>query len=407
MAPAYAVPAMLRDAGITLQDFDYYEIHEAFAAQVLCTLKAWESADYCRHVARPAGAAGQHRPQPSSTSRAAASRWGTPSPPPARASSATLAKLLAARRQRQARPGVGVHRRGHGRDGHHRALRARARSADSSSTSARCSAVMRSRGVTRAPRSAWRQGRDSSSSYCATHRASSCCTRTRLARNCASTCCAETCCAGILEPAVIVGRQRDRAVADLRLEREEGLRHVGHADQVGPGAAQEQALGTRAEARPLDAGVGLFLVQRARPRRAPRRAMQRGGGARSWAARWRRAPPGPPPKKLAARRPLVKSRYCEGSAKIARAYFLAQAAHRRDPDQRRTPRLFRAQMLARKLISLGQQLVAQAVAGEEGHLAAVQRAAHQRRGGRAKGRGDLLGAAARAARASHTGPCRR
>ncbi|MBV8784393.1 MAG: acetyl-CoA C-acetyltransferase [Gammaproteobacteria bacterium] len=48
MAPAYAVPAMLRDAGISLQDFDYYEIHEAFAAQVLCTLKAWESADFCR-----------------------------------------------------------------------------------------------------------------------------------------------------------------------------------------------------------------------------------------------------------------------------------------------------------------------------------------------------------------------
>jgi acetyl-CoA C-acetyltransferase len=50
MAPAHAVPAMLRDAGLTLQDFDYYEIHEAFAAQVLCTLKAWESADYCRDV---------------------------------------------------------------------------------------------------------------------------------------------------------------------------------------------------------------------------------------------------------------------------------------------------------------------------------------------------------------------
>lgn len=50
MAPTYAVPAMLRDAGVTLQDFDYYEIHEAFAAQVLCTLKAWESADYCRDV---------------------------------------------------------------------------------------------------------------------------------------------------------------------------------------------------------------------------------------------------------------------------------------------------------------------------------------------------------------------
>ncbi|HEY1492606.1 MAG TPA: acetyl-CoA C-acyltransferase, partial [Steroidobacteraceae bacterium] len=58
MAPAYAVPAMLRDAGITLQDFDYYEIHEAFAAQVLCTLKAWESADYCRHALGLTGALG-------------------------------------------------------------------------------------------------------------------------------------------------------------------------------------------------------------------------------------------------------------------------------------------------------------------------------------------------------------
>lgn len=48
MAPAYAVPAMLDDAGLTLQDFDYYEIHEAFAAQVLCTLKAWESDDFCQ-----------------------------------------------------------------------------------------------------------------------------------------------------------------------------------------------------------------------------------------------------------------------------------------------------------------------------------------------------------------------
>ena len=42
MAPAYAMPRMLDRAGLSLQDFDYYEIHEAFAAQVLCTLKAWE-----------------------------------------------------------------------------------------------------------------------------------------------------------------------------------------------------------------------------------------------------------------------------------------------------------------------------------------------------------------------------
>jgi acetyl-CoA C-acetyltransferase len=48
MAPAYSVPAMLEDAGLSLQDFDFFEIHEAFAAQVLCTLAAWESAEWCR-----------------------------------------------------------------------------------------------------------------------------------------------------------------------------------------------------------------------------------------------------------------------------------------------------------------------------------------------------------------------
>jgi acetyl-CoA C-acetyltransferase len=49
MAPAYAVPRMLARRGLQLQDFDIYEIHEAFAAQVLCTLKAWESDDFCRN----------------------------------------------------------------------------------------------------------------------------------------------------------------------------------------------------------------------------------------------------------------------------------------------------------------------------------------------------------------------
>ena len=49
MAPTVAVPRMLKRAGLTLQDFDFYEIHEAFAAQVLCTLRAWESADYCKN----------------------------------------------------------------------------------------------------------------------------------------------------------------------------------------------------------------------------------------------------------------------------------------------------------------------------------------------------------------------
>jgi acetyl-CoA C-acetyltransferase len=49
MAPTIAVSEMLQQTGLSLQDFDFYEIHEAFAAQVLCTLKAWESPDYCKN----------------------------------------------------------------------------------------------------------------------------------------------------------------------------------------------------------------------------------------------------------------------------------------------------------------------------------------------------------------------
>jgi len=58
MAPAYAVAEILRDTQLTLQDFDYYEIHEAFAAVPLCLLRAWESAEYCRDRLRQEGALG-------------------------------------------------------------------------------------------------------------------------------------------------------------------------------------------------------------------------------------------------------------------------------------------------------------------------------------------------------------
>ncbi len=59
MAPAYAVPRMLNRADLTLQDFDFYEIHEAFASQVLSTLKAWEDPEFCKQrlgLAQPLGA---------------------------------------------------------------------------------------------------------------------------------------------------------------------------------------------------------------------------------------------------------------------------------------------------------------------------------------------------------------
>jgi acetyl-CoA C-acetyltransferase len=48
MAPVYAVSEMLKDAKLNLQDFDFYEIHEAFAAQTIATLKAWQSEEFCR-----------------------------------------------------------------------------------------------------------------------------------------------------------------------------------------------------------------------------------------------------------------------------------------------------------------------------------------------------------------------
>ena len=93
MAPAYAVAAMLKDAGLTLQDFDYYEIHEAFAAQVLCTLKAWESADFCRDrlgLAKPLGSIDRTRLNVNGSSVAV----GHPFAATGTRIVATLAKLL-------------------------------------------------------------------------------------------------------------------------------------------------------------------------------------------------------------------------------------------------------------------------------------------------------------------------
>jgi acetyl-CoA C-acetyltransferase len=64
MAPSYAVPRMLERNGLKLQDFDFYEIHEAFAAQVLCTLRAWEDRKFCKDrlgLDKPLGAIDRSR----------------------------------------------------------------------------------------------------------------------------------------------------------------------------------------------------------------------------------------------------------------------------------------------------------------------------------------------------------
>ncbi len=82
MAPAYAMPRMLERAGLTLQDFDFYEIHEAFASQVLATLSAWEDPVFCKErlgLDTPLGASTAR----SSTSPAPRSRPATRSLRPA------------------------------------------------------------------------------------------------------------------------------------------------------------------------------------------------------------------------------------------------------------------------------------------------------------------------------------
>ena len=96
MAPAYAVPMLLKDAGLTLADFDYYEIHEAFAAQVLCTLKAWESAEFGRYklgIGGPFGSIDRTKLNVVGSSLA----YGHPFAATGARIVATLAKLLAER----------------------------------------------------------------------------------------------------------------------------------------------------------------------------------------------------------------------------------------------------------------------------------------------------------------------
>jgi acetyl-CoA C-acetyltransferase len=95
MAPAYAAPRLLTRAGLTLQDFDFYEIHEAFASQVLATLAAWESAEFCKErlgLDEPLGAIDRTKLNVNGSSLAA----GHPFAATGGRIVATLAKLLGA-----------------------------------------------------------------------------------------------------------------------------------------------------------------------------------------------------------------------------------------------------------------------------------------------------------------------
>jgi acetyl-CoA C-acetyltransferase len=94
MAPAYAVPRLLARSGLSLRDFDFYEIHEAFASQVLATLRAWEDPDFCAKrlgLEQPLGAIDRSKLNVNGSSLAA----GHPFAATGGRIIATLAKLLA------------------------------------------------------------------------------------------------------------------------------------------------------------------------------------------------------------------------------------------------------------------------------------------------------------------------
>jgi acetyl-CoA C-acetyltransferase len=96
MAPTLAVSRMLQRAGLTLQDFEVYEIHEAFAAQVLATLKAWEDPAYCREALgrdQPMGAIDRAKLNPKGSSLA----YGHPFAATGARIVSALAKQLAAK----------------------------------------------------------------------------------------------------------------------------------------------------------------------------------------------------------------------------------------------------------------------------------------------------------------------
>jgi acetyl-CoA C-acetyltransferase len=107
MAPAYAVPRLLERNGLKLSDFDFVEIHEAFAGTVLCHLAAWESEEFCRSklgLDSPLGSVDRNRLNVTGSSLAA----GHPFAATGGRIVATLAKLLHEQAAAEGRRGRGL-----------------------------------------------------------------------------------------------------------------------------------------------------------------------------------------------------------------------------------------------------------------------------------------------------------
>ena len=190
-----------------------------------------------------------------------------------------------------------------------------------------------------------RQGRDSSSTYSATTWADELLDALEVAAKQACHLRGRDMMLGIVEPAVIVGRDGDRAVAELRLARPGSFRNVRHADQVGARVAQKEAFGAGSEPRAFDARIGLVLVEGQLQRRADAGNQSCG----RCAGRVRRRNMRDEPAAEEGRRPqaLGEIEILRRQSQIAGPDLLAQAADRGDPMMVRAPRLLSAQMLPR------------------------------------------------------------
>ena len=140
MAPTYAVPRLLARNGLTLQDFDYYEIHEAFASVVLATLAAWESEEYCKERLGLDGALGAIDRIEAQRQRLVAGRGPSvrgDRRPDRRPAGQAAGREEGADGATGARPDLGLRCRWAGRDGHPRRLRKK--SPDAVTTAGRAS----------------------------------------------------------------------------------------------------------------------------------------------------------------------------------------------------------------------------------------------------------------------------
>src|SRR6266581_2570903 len=179
---------------------------------------------------------------------------------------------------------------------------------------------------------------------------------------------------GIVEPAVIVGRYTNRAVAELRLAGEKGLRYVGHADQVRTTIAQEEAFSAGSEARSFDDRVCLALVEGQFQRT---RGVRYEAGGRA-ASRVRRGNMRyePTAKEGRGTKAFRKIEILRREGQVAGPDFLAQAAHGGHSNDGPHAQALECPDVAPIVDLAREQVVVQSVARKKGDVASLQHPQH-------------------------------